>query len=259
MIPIYLLSLPTDWERREKLRSYFGRAWDWLNIVDAVDSQDLPAQLLAQCNGNNRKPLGPREIAVAMSHMEILKRFIQTDAHACIVFEDDVVGESEAVTKAAKLVELMSGNSFMLLGGQQGLRNRRFVYGRKTKFGDMTCWELPRPSWRFTSRACCYALTRYAAQQILSQQHLCLDRADNWSRLFRPIERVFMTNLFEHPVDLSHSYIESERRRITSRPLLQRVAADGLPYTLETTAIKGIWPVIARFYGLELVPEALVT
>lgn len=249
--PIYVVSLPRDSLRRSRLRQQFGDIYDRFIIVDATDASVLPDRRPAQCRCNRRRPLTIVEEACALSHREVLQRFLAGGAAACVVLEDDVEGGVAAVEKALKLMNEVPEDAFVLLGGQQGLRNRYFVYGRRLELAGGAAWQLSRIDRRFISRACCYGLTRKAAARLLEHQDRCLDRADNWRRLLRGCGAVYMTDLLAHPVDLSASHIEAGRAAVTGASSVRRIWADGVIYTIATALLKLTWPSIAKCLGFE--------
>lgn len=253
-VPIYVVSLERDVERRAYMRQRFGAVWQTFEIVQAVDARMLPNELPKACRHNRRKPLGDAEKACALSHMEVWRRFLASGEATCIVFEDDVIGDASGVERAIRLMRATPDGVFTLLGGQEGLRNRRHVFGVRQYLADVWVWRLYRPDRRFLARACCYGLTRAVAGKLLEKQQRCLDRADQWLRLLGGIDDVHYVPLFAHPMDLSGSHLEDERASVAAgRATWRRVWADGIVYTCQSALIRMVWPWAARLLQLERV------
>lgn len=240
--PIYVLSLKRDTLRRKLLEERFPAYWRYFSVIDAVDAQHRPSHPPLAPH-TKRHPLTQTEIACALSHLKALQAFLESGKKCCIIFEDDVEGDDATLTQALVLMENMPDDGFTLLGGQQGLRNRRFVYGMPINFGGYSAWELTTLSRRFVSRACCYGLTVSAARILIEQQRQSLERADHWRTLLKPVRSVYFADLFSHPLDLSQSHIEGQRK-VSQGNVFKRLSNDGLIYTLHSQLIKA-WLVLA--------------
>lgn len=255
LLPIYVVSLAQDVERRDRMRQRFGvDMWQTFEVVRAVEARSLPREIPKPCKHNRRKPLGDAEKACALSHMDVWRRFLSTGAPACIILEDDALGDTTSVEKSVRLMHEMADGEFVLLGGQDGLRNRSYVFGAPQIRAGVKIWRLYRPGRRFLARTSSYGLTRAAASRLLKKQQKCLDRADHWRRLLRDSDFVYITSLFAHPVDLTESHIELERIASGSkRSIWRSVWTDGIIYTFHTSILKRCWPLIARVFRLERV------
>ncbi|MFA7418026.1 MAG: glycosyltransferase family 25 protein, partial [Acholeplasma sp.] len=100
-IPIYLISLPQDVERRAVLKDQFPRYYDQFIHIQAVDGRKLPAQeyftkTLPFLKKYNR-PMTPAEVGCALSHIKALEAFLETDATHALVLEDDIIGSDENI------------------------------------------------------------------------------------------------------------------------------------------------------------------
>ncbi len=252
-IPVYVVSLPRDTDRRAHLRERFVEGYDQFTFVEAVDALNASNEGANKCHNNRRKPLTVSEKGCSLSHMKVWRRFLSSDAPACIIFEDDVIGDDALLRDAMRLMNVIPDDSFMLLGAQRGLRNHRFVYGVPKVCNDIQFWELQAINWRFLASTCCYGITRIAARNFLRHQEACLDRADNWRRLLRGISRTYIADLFQHPVSSTDSHLERERELFSRQPLARRVWADGVTYTSTTALIKIFWPILAKAKRLQCV------
>jgi len=240
--PIYVVSLKRDTQRRKLLKERFPAYWPYFSVIDAVDAQHRPPHPPLAPH-TNRHPLTQGEIACALSHLKALQAFLESGKKNCIVLEDDVEGDDAALTQALVLIENIPNDGFALLGGQQGLRNNRFVYGAPIKLGGFTAWRITSLSYRFISRACCYGLTSNTAQLLVEKQRQALDRADHWHALLKPVRSVYFANLFSHPHDLRPSHLEGQRG-VAQRTVFKRLNNDGLRYTLHSQVAKA-WLVLS--------------
>lgn len=227
-IPTYVISLPRDKERRERLRSQFPVSWPHFIIIDGVDAKD-PSSLdllgiYRPCPENDRNPLSVGEKCCAMSHLKALHRFLMTDADFCLILEDDVIGTEQDMSDAFEVIRCLPPDGVAVLGGQQGLINSRYLRGRKS--GLKNVWKIPSISMAFLTRACSYAISRRTAELIIKKQQMCLNRADHWDRLLDKDSSVYYADIFAHPMSLSNSHLECDRQ--SNLGTFSRIKRDGV-------------------------------
>lgn len=225
---IYLISLERDKQRRNLLKNKFPDHWDKFTWVKAIDASDAKNQIIANnyasdCPQDARRPLSLGEKCCAISHMQCLQYFLETDEPYCIIIEDDIEGcDTDFIEALSVVKKLPSAPAVVVLGGQQGMKNAKYLFGY---LQDDNFWEIPEKSITFLTRACCYALNRDAAQKLLKSQNSCLRRSDIWEYYFKLGIRFFYSDILKHPIDLEYSRLESDRN---IGNLSSRVLSDGL-------------------------------
>ena len=254
-LDIYVVSLQGDHARRAAMRARFGEAWGRMQVVDAVDlrSDDAagPATLPAPGRRARRHPMTRAETGCALSHMQVMERFLRGDAGCCLVLEDDAEGRAADVARVSTIMQALPADAIVVLGGQQGLRNRRYLYGMQVAEG---LWRIPPACRRFMARTCCYALTRAAARIVLSRQRYRLERADQWNVLLRGHRHVYFADVFRHPEDMAASRIEAARHA-TRGGALSRIGQDGVFYTLGSALLKAALPVLGPLLDCQRIPQ----
>ena len=224
---IYLISLERDKQRRDLLKDRFPAHWDKFTWVKAIDASDAKSQIIVNgyknnCPENTRHPLSLGEKCCAISHLQCLQQFLESDAPYCIIIEDDIEGCDTNFTEALHVVkELPRDPAIVVLGGQQGMKNAKYLSGQLK--GD-NFWRIPKISMPFLTRACCYALNRDAAKKLIKSQKSCLRRSDIWEYYSMLDIRFFYSDIFKHPIDLKHSRLESDRNIDN---LFSKILSDG--------------------------------
>lgn len=224
---IYMISLKRDIERREQMQKKFPRYYPKFHIIDAVDAKDESSAEIIQkydkpCPHDKRRPLTKGEKCCAISHLLALEDFLQSGDERCIIIEDDIIGTDDDFDEAISLLQTENPLGLTVLGGQEGLRNSKYIIGSRRSSG---LWELSKIARRFLLRTCCYSIDIATANAISSSQLGHLSRADNWSRILSARVTFFYTEKFKHPVELDKSNLESERK-VDS--LIKNIHQDGL-------------------------------
>jgi|25_taG_2_1085351.scaffolds.fasta_scaffold02313_5 glycosyl transferase, family 25 len=220
-LPIYVVSLPEDKERRLRLSEEFPSTYPRFNFVEAID---MRGQHLENCMERTDSLL-PAELGCSLSHIKVLTRFLETDSECCLILEDDIIGGDRSIEDVERSLKYLPKDFLVICGGQQGLRNRSYLRGYETDFCGL--YKVFRCSRRFVLRTCCYLLSRSAAETILATQYKKIFRADDWHILLRDFDNLFFLNVLSHPEDLSCSHIESERRP-KETAFLRRALNDGI-------------------------------
>jgi len=225
---IYMISLKRDIERREQMQKKFPRYYPKFHIIDAVDAKDESSAEIIQkydkpCPHDKRRPLTKGEKCCAISHLLALEDFLQSGDERCIIIEDDIFGDGRCFRVAIDIINQFQQNGLIILGGQQGLKNSKYLCGVKTHINDL--WYLKEESRQFILRTCCYSVDRSTAKKIIKYQEQGLTRADNWSRLLNKKTKMYYSNLFEHPNDSSMSHLECERKE---NGVVKKIINDGV-------------------------------
>ncbi len=94
MIPIYVINLQEDIGRLDAMKSRLGALGLSFQRFPAYRGRDVPARWLgefeSQSYGIDASFLKDGEIGCYASHLGVLETFLQTDASAALVLEDDV-------------------------------------------------------------------------------------------------------------------------------------------------------------------------
>lgn len=224
---IYMISLNRDIERREQIQQRFPRYYSKFQIIDAVDAREEGSAGIIQkydkpCSRDKRRPLTKGEKCCAISHIQCLQQFLESNDPYGIVIEDDIEGHDTDFAEALSVVKnLPCGPAIVVLGGQQGMKNAKYLSGQ---LQDENFWEIPKNSISFLTRACCYALNRDAAEKLVKSQKSCLRRSDTWEYYFKLGIRFFYSDIFKHPIDLKNSRLESDRN---IESLFSKTLSDG--------------------------------
>jgi glycosyl transferase family 25 len=253
---ILVISLPLDLERREVLRTRFPRRFKDFKIDPALDFRNgLPPALFSMirfCKRNYRNPLSPPEIGCSLSHMKAYETFLSGSASHALILEDDVLGSDLGIDEIERAITYLEDDAFLLCGGQQGLRNTRYLYGWQQR---EKLYRLPRLVVRFTARTCCYVVTRKRAAKLLAQQRSCLDRADNWKRLLSDCTNIFFMQALAHPQESNSSHIDSMRISRSRDGVWRMLLADGVFTTLSNQIVKIFIRSTARLRNLRRPPR----
>jgi glycosyl transferase family 25 len=245
--PIYVVSLRADEHRRMALADRLGSSAERLIFVPAVDlRQGAPTLTLDGPTSLSQAGMTGAEMGCALSHIAVMKIFLQQTHPCCIVLEDDVVGTAVDIENASRIAARLPAGAIAILGGQQGLKNRRFLFGRQSEIPGV--WSVPQVCRRFIARTCCYALTRSVAEMILERQIRDMTRADNWYRLLAGSISIYFANIFAHPVDRTQSHIERARSTLRGG-FAKRLFSDGIGWTIRTNLAKLYVSTILRLMG----------
>lgn len=215
-IPIYVISLASDTERRKKLKEQFPIHYSSFQFIEAIDFRGKRKKDISrdykECKWNKRKPLSPTEVACSLSHINAMEIFLRTNSEYCIVFEDDVIGVDHDIFEVNNIIaECDSTIGLIILGGQDSMSNGAYLSGFNIGLRDIYC--IPPISRSFLYRTCCYTINRSYAKKIISRQRECMRRADDWSGLLRKNEDIYFKKIFFHPESMKGSHIESSRKK----------------------------------------------
>lgn len=212
-IPIYLVSLVRDGARRAELERRFPSSFPRFIWIRAVDGPALTAAEFFRSTASSRLRMTPGEVGCSLSHIDVLQNFLDSGESCALVLEDDVLGDDRKIEFLLGLADTLADGEVMLCGGQEGLRSRRWLIGRPVSSETAhTVYRIPACSQRQLWRTCCYLITRAAAVAILKAQRESLKRADQWSNF--GVKRFLYVDMLSHPLEVSMSSIEAERRTI---------------------------------------------
>lgn len=215
-IPIFLISLPQDSARREEIDRQFPRYYPQMNVIDAVMGKELTAgeyyqHLVKSRTAEKGRPMTPGEVGCALSHIKACKALLETDAEYGLILEDDVIGDDNRIEQVFGLINLLPRDVLLLCGGQNGLDIRKYQLGKVVN-KETGLYEVAGFSQQYTTRACCYVVSRSFAQTVIREQSEFLRLADDWTWFLNKGDAsMYYVNLFDHPEDLGSSHLEKER------------------------------------------------
>lgn len=225
---LYVLTLEEDVKRREVLQKRFPIYYKNFNFIYGFNEEYIENFILNSISIKKQKiALSNTEIACAMSHQRILENFLETEAGFALILEDDIIGGDLDIVKIEKIVPFLPQNSILIAGGQEGLRSFKNLYGTEVD-EKLDLYKIPASYIDYVSRACCYLVSRGAAEQIIRKQENLLDRADNWKWLLNETKDVYYSPILEHPLDLSHSHIEKDRQELKGKNILAAIWQQGI-------------------------------
>ncbi|ELU2843165.1 TPA: glycosyltransferase family 25 protein, partial [Escherichia coli] len=128
-LPIYIVSLKRDIERRNKINDVFHRLninFDFFDAIDAKDPQNKEIIDKMRLSGVGAE-MTDGEIACTLSHQLIYKDMIDKNIEWAVILEDDVI-VNEKFKKFLQYFNLpekdkLKHNNLYLLGGQKGLHD----------------------------------------------------------------------------------------------------------------------------------------
>jgi len=249
-IPIYLVSLESDLERRERLAAQFPEHYGGMIHVNAVNGRELSARQYYEKNlryvASTGKIMSPSELGCTLSHIRALELFVASGESRALILEDDVLGDDASLRRIDDIARGLAENSLLICGGQDGLKKRKYLLGKSAL--DRDVFRLTLFSHKYVFRACCYVVTQTTAKIILQKHSREVVLADNWGYFFPEKEvSIYFSNLLKHPVDLSDSHIEKDRARVRGK----RFSGDGFSSsTLDNVVARAKRKTLAAFWRM---------
>ena len=232
---VFVISLKGDEARREKLKERFKNYGEF-KLVEATDGRAMSAKeyygyALPSLEAYGRL-LSPSEIGCSLSHMRAYEEFLKSDARLALILEDDVIGDESGVKKAFETAAKMDAGSALVCGAQDGLEGRFSAFGKKL---DEDFWLVSKRSYGTIYRAAAYVLDRRAAEKILQTHKKALCVADFWQiLLLKNGLKMYFSDIFAHPLDLSDSNIQAERVQRARDKASFKTRLNSLKYVVAT-------------------------
>ena len=232
---VFVISLKSDEARRQKLKERFKNYGEF-KLVEATDGRAMSAKeyygyALPSLEAYGRL-LSPSEIGCSLSHMRAYEEFLKSDARLALILEDDVIGDESGVKKAFETAAKMDAGSALVCGAQDGLEGRFSAFGKKL---DEDFWLVSKRSYGTIYRAAAYVLDRRAAEKILQTHKKALCVADFWQiLLLKNGLKMYFSDIFAHPLDLSDSNIQAERVQRARDKASFKTRLNSLKYVVTT-------------------------
>lgn len=230
-IPIYLISLKTDEDRRRELEKRFNNFYSCFKYIEAVDGRKLDAKeyynKIIPYYLELKNIMSPAELGCTLSHIKALNDFLQTNEPYALILEDDVIGSDQDLKSIFDITANLDSNSLLICGAQNGL-SRRHQLGKW--IDNKGVYEVANFSYSFVLRTCCYVVTRKTAQQIIDFHSINLTLADKWDCFFNNTStKIYYINALHHPEDLADSHIEADRATFKNKTFIQKICSSDAP------------------------------
>lgn len=223
MLHIFIVSLQQDVEKRETISKTLKDFGLKFSFVDAIYGKDLPDSTL---NSFRKKSTGkiidrgfpatPGEIGCTLSHLKAYQKVIDRGLDwACILEDDAILDERFKVFIKNFDSSNLSARDLYLLGGQNGFSDLQVIKSKKNKISiGRQSFSKTIKSEQFIYRTCCYLISASLASSFLELSECKFLLADDWDYLVKVkfIEEIYLSNFIDHPLDLSVSNLETERK-----------------------------------------------
>ncbi|NRT58640.1 glycosyltransferase family 25 protein [Sphaerotilus uruguayifluvii] len=207
----YVISLEGAEQRRRDLKFRVGSSFDEINIINAVDGRKFFASDYFLNLQRARYFLSPSELGCTLSHIEVYKNAILSGEKSVVIMEDDVIVDREGLFRCDEIARRIPADGICILGGQDGLKSRKWIIGRLSPELGSNVYSIPRVCWKQVWRTCAYIAGDKALEMLLKKQQDGFSKADDWDYLCGKGIKIFFTEIVRHPIELNASSIESER------------------------------------------------
>lgn len=226
-IPVYIVSLRRDVDRRAKIAADLTRIGVEFIFFDAVDAKDACnlQTLGAMKSSGDGGSMTNGELACTLSHQLIYQKMVAQEIEWAIILEDDVVVDNRFKALWMSLNQggdkKLSHDKLYLLGGQKGLHEYPVLATSiisKLKVGEI---NFRRINYNINKirRTCCYLLSNSMAKDLLAlTESYGTYRADSWKIMSNRgvIKDFYLSEIISHPVvNDFNSHLESERSLIS--------------------------------------------
>lgn len=220
---IKVISLQAAKERRLLISNLLKENNLEFEFIEAVDGRVMKAKdyypLLRNPNFffNRRTVLTPSEVGCRLSHSAAISQFVEADKNDWLmILEDDVQFKTGFVEFVEKLNHTTVERPMVIhLGGQEGILCKNRVYKKiDTDFSELNIDQINKYTLRWLYRTCGYILNLASAKELSKLHNTHTFVADDWGFILRNtnIKKINYVDYVQHPIDLSDSSIEGERR-----------------------------------------------
>ena len=223
MLHIFIVSLQQDVEKRETISKTLNDFNLDFTFIDAVYGRELPNEYLDYLRDKSSGklidrgfPATPGEIGCTLSHLKAYQEVIDRGLEwACILEDDAILDERFKVFIKNFDSSNLSARDLYLLGGQNGFSDLQVIKSKKNKISiGRQSFSKTIKSEQFIYRTCCYLISASLASSLLELSECKFLLADDWDYLVKVkfIEEIYLSNFIDHPLDLSVSNLEAERK-----------------------------------------------
>ncbi len=228
---IYLISLEQDIQRRAELAQRFPKTYPNMQWIKAVNGKKLLAKdyffHAQQYFKNHQKIITPSEVGCALSHIQALEAFLETDDEYALILEDDIIGKDEAINFIENTLIKHKLDGIVLCGGQIPLHIEKYKLYKNIR---ESIFIVPNFSKKFFFGTCCYVINKHIAKFIIHYQLNNFTKADCWNELLGVSINLYYMDILKHPFEMNNSHIENERTNfyIDEPNFLKRVYKQGV-------------------------------
>lgn len=229
MLPIYIVSLKHDIQKRDIIKCKLDNLQIPFEFVDAVYGKELAQDFFDQLN-----PLGksletgasptPGEVGCTLSHLKVYALMLQRKQRWACVLEDDAILDDrfkDFYTNFPACQSKLRRDGLYLLGGQNGVSANILVARSFFSFVSIGRQRFTKiiKSEAYVCRTCCYLVSNTVAERVIKLSKSVFLLADDWEFLVKHgiINNIFLADFVDHPLDLSLSSIEQERRAVQNK------------------------------------------
>lgn len=223
MLPIFIVSLKKDVEKREAISKVLNNFNLDFKFIDAVYGKELSTEYLQSLRDKSVGKIidrgfsaTPGEIGCTLSHLKVYQEVIKKDIQwACVLEDDAILDDRFKVFVENFKEEGLRPDNLYLLGGQRPISKKLIVKSvRNIRIVGMQRFHKTIRSEQHIYRTCCYLISSDLAKSLidLSEDEFIL--ADDWAYLVKRslIKDIYLSDFVGHPIDLSGSNIENERK-----------------------------------------------
>lgn len=234
MLYIYVVSLKRDVDKRKVISQVLEDFGLEYSFIDAVYGKELSEDILEGYKANSRGKiidrgfaLTPGEIGCTLSHLMIYKDMLVKNRNWACVLEDDAILDERFETFIKNFDDSsLESNSLYLLGGQNGLDEKQIIKSNKNTItvGGQKFSKTIK-SEQFIYRTCCYLISSYTAKKLIDISEIKFILADDWNYLVKGniINKIYLSNFVDHPLDLTTSYLQEERESAYANRLQKKI------------------------------------
>lgn len=224
-LPVIIISLKSDYGRREKIAKLLTDANIDYNFFDAIDYRSELFQEKKKDALNNNTPntygeMTEPEMACTFSHLAVYQQIVDCGLEWALILEDDVTFDhrlADVVNALSQSTDSLRKKCTYVLGGQQGTSEYQ-LFGLSLrdviKVGGVRLRKATYKKHKVT-RACSYIVDRHYCQQALKLFsthgfYLVDDRKillDNGV-----MDEIYFCDIVTHPiVNTANSHLENSR------------------------------------------------
>lgn len=223
--PVFIISLKSDVERREKISKLLvdmNINYQFYDAIDFRSSLFKEKKQIALKNNiqNTYGEMTEPEMACTFSHLAVYQKIVDSGLDWALILEDDVTFDhllADLIRNLSKSTHNLKEKCTYVLGGQQGTSEYQ-LFGlslRDTiKIGSVRLRKATYKKHKVT-RACSYIVDRHYCQQsldlfathgfyLVDDRKILLDNG--------VIDNIYFCNIVTHPiVNTSNSHLENSR------------------------------------------------
>ena len=134
MIPVYIINLKSDKERRRLIQKQLDEIGIKYEFIDAIDGSKLSAQEKKKIYSPQKaidvfkRELSDGEIGCALSHLKIYRKMIEQEIEYAVILEDDVEICPDFIDLMKNFIEIKNECECLLLGHNDDIKRDIFLY-----------------------------------------------------------------------------------------------------------------------------------